>query len=90
MSAGAFMSEKFFGKEAVIHKETKWAKQIISMQRRDGAWGDFHTLSVFSTLLCLLSELFKDGNGSVLYGSNMVKGEERRESRMDPLSCLWK
>lgn len=45
MSAGAFMSEKFFGKEAVIHKETKWAKQIISMQRRDGAWGDFHTLS---------------------------------------------
>lgn len=28
-----------------MHKDTKWAKQIISMQRRDGAWGDFHTLS---------------------------------------------
>ena len=45
VSAGAYMSEKIFGKEAVIHKETKWAKQIISMQRRDGTWGDFHTLS---------------------------------------------
>jgi len=28
-----------------MHKDTKWAKQIISMQREDGAWGDFHTLS---------------------------------------------
>lgn len=31
-----------------MHKDTKWAKQIISMQRKDGAWGDFHTLSVSS------------------------------------------
>lgn len=31
-----------------MHKDTKWAKQIISMQREDGAWGDFHTLSVSS------------------------------------------
>ena len=28
-----------------MHKDTKWAKQIISMQREDGAWGDFHTRS---------------------------------------------
>lgn len=28
-----------------MRKDTKWAKQIISMQREDGAWGDFHTLS---------------------------------------------
>ena len=27
-----------------MHRETKWAKQIISMQREDGAWGGFHTL----------------------------------------------
>lgn len=31
-----------------MHKDTKWAKQIISMQKEDGAWGDFHTLSVSS------------------------------------------
>lgn len=41
-------------------------------------------------ILCLLTELSRDRNGSVLYGSNMVKGEERRESRMDPLPCLRK
>lgn len=31
-----------------MHKDTKWAKQIISMQKEDGSWGDFHTLSVSS------------------------------------------
>ena len=31
-----------------MHKDTKWEKQIISMQKEDGAWGDFRTLSVSS------------------------------------------
>ena len=28
-----------------MYKETKWAKEIISLQNRDGAWGYFHSLS---------------------------------------------
>jgi len=31
-----------------MHKDTKWAKQIIAMQEEDGKWGSFHTLSVSS------------------------------------------
>ena len=28
-----------------MYKETKWAKEIISFQNKDGAWGYFHSLS---------------------------------------------
>ena len=30
-----------------MHKDGKWAKQIISLQDEDGKWGCFHTLSQF-------------------------------------------
>ena len=26
-----------------MHKDTRWAQQIISMQEKDGKWGFFHT-----------------------------------------------
>ena len=29
-----------------MHKDGKWAKQIIEWQKEDGSWGDFHSLSV--------------------------------------------
>lgn len=28
-----------------MHKDGKWAKQIISLQEDDGKWGCFHSLS---------------------------------------------
>jgi hypothetical protein len=28
-----------------MYKDTKWAKEIIALQRVDGSWGHFHTLS---------------------------------------------
>ncbi len=28
-----------------MYKETRWAKEIIELQREDGSWGYFHTLS---------------------------------------------
>lgn len=28
-----------------MHKDSKWAKEIISLQNKEGAWGYFHTLS---------------------------------------------
>lgn len=28
-----------------MHKDTRWAEQIISMQEKDGKWGSFHTPS---------------------------------------------
>ena len=31
-----------------MHKNGKWAKQIISLQDEEGKWGDFHSLSQFS------------------------------------------
>jgi hypothetical protein len=31
-----------------MYKDTKWAKQIISLQEDDGKWGWFHSLSQFS------------------------------------------
>ena len=34
-------------KERYIHKDGKWAKQIISLQEDDGKWGCFHSLSQF-------------------------------------------
>lgn len=30
-----------------MHKDTKWAKQIIALQEDDGKWGCFHSLSKF-------------------------------------------
>ena len=27
-----------------MHKDTRWAQQIISLQDEDGKWGYFHTL----------------------------------------------
>lgn len=30
-----------------MHKDGKWAKQIISLQEKDGKWGCFHSLSQF-------------------------------------------
>lgn len=30
-----------------MHKDGKWAKQIIALQERDGKWGCFHSLSQF-------------------------------------------
>lgn len=30
-----------------MHKDSKWAKQIISLQEEDGKWGWFHSLSQF-------------------------------------------
>lgn len=30
-----------------MHKNGKWAKQIISLQQEDGKWGTFHSLSQF-------------------------------------------
>ena len=30
-----------------MHKESKWAKNIIAMQESDGKWGCFHSLSQF-------------------------------------------
>ena len=29
-----------------MYKDSKWAKEIISLQDKDGLWGYFHTLSV--------------------------------------------
>lgn len=31
----------------MMHRDGKWAKQIINLQERDGKWGCFHTLSQF-------------------------------------------
>lgn len=31
-----------------MHKNSKWAKQIIEWQNADGSWGDFHSLAVTS------------------------------------------
>ncbi|WMC91459.1 hypothetical protein [Kineothrix sp. MB12-C1] len=31
-----------------MHKDTRWAKQIIALQQEDGSWGDFHSLSQLS------------------------------------------
>jgi hypothetical protein len=28
-----------------MYKETKWAREIISLQEKDGSWGYFHSLS---------------------------------------------
>lgn len=28
-----------------MYKETRWAKEIIKLQQKDGMWGNFHTLS---------------------------------------------
>lgn len=33
-----------------MHKDTKWAHQIISMQDEEGKWGSFHSLSADSRL----------------------------------------
>ena len=33
--------------EQQMHKDTKWAKQIIALQEDDGKWGCFHSLSKF-------------------------------------------
>lgn len=30
-----------------MHKDGKWAKQIIALQESDGKWGCFHSLSQF-------------------------------------------
>lgn len=29
-----------------MHKNGKWAKQIIDWQNADGSWGDYHSLAV--------------------------------------------
>ncbi len=29
-----------------MHKNTKWANQILALQKPDGSWGNFHSLSV--------------------------------------------
>lgn len=31
-----------------MHKDGKWAKQIISLQKEDGSWGCFHSLAQFA------------------------------------------
>ena len=33
--------------DVFVHKDGKWAKQIISLQEKDGKWGCFHSLSQF-------------------------------------------
>ena len=33
------------GRGDFMHKDTRWAQQIISMQEKDGKWGFFHTPS---------------------------------------------
>lgn len=35
------------GRRYGMHKDSKWAKQIIALQESDGKWGWFHTLSQF-------------------------------------------
>ena len=32
--------------EAIMHKNGKWAKQILEWQNDDGSWGDYHSLAV--------------------------------------------
>ena len=29
-----------------MHKDAKWAKQIISLQDSEGKWGIFHSLAI--------------------------------------------
>ena len=35
------------GKCAALHKDGKWARQLIALQHEDGKWGTFHSLSQF-------------------------------------------
>ena len=30
-----------------MHKDGKWARQLIELQENDGKWGWFHSLSTF-------------------------------------------
>ena len=32
--------------KAIMHKNGKWAKQILEWQNDDGSWGDYHSLAV--------------------------------------------
>ena len=32
--------------KVIMHKNGKWAKQILEWQNNDGSWGDYHSLAV--------------------------------------------
>lgn len=40
-----YMAVFAYARGIALHKDGKWAKGIISLQREDGSWGRFHSLS---------------------------------------------
>lgn len=40
-----YMAAKSYARGFALHKDGKWAKGTISLQREDGGWGWFHSLS---------------------------------------------
>ena len=55
-----------------MYKEGKWAKQLLGMQKEDGSWGWFHSLSQMSDTPVTKTNHNGGINGGITNGMPMV------------------